>query len=218
MSFRIKIDTSSNDFKHFKRLLSPEDWAKVSSQAIQNITTLGLYVIRRETRENFKLHTSWVLNNIQAFPQSKTQTTKFQRDLLRGDGFASIYILDRLDFMVMQEEGGTKKPQGKALTIPTTEALSMGGFVSRTGAVNNRWQPKNLFNEGDKKAFTIKANGTDLVVRRKSKKRYPLVKVYTISPEADIKPVWKFIETGEAFVLDNYSKAFEQAFRGLGTI
>jgi len=216
MSFRIKIDTSSSESKHFKKLLAPEAWAKVSAEAIENITTMALYVIKQETKRNFRLRTSWVTDNIQGFPTSKSQTTKFQRDLLNGDGFASVFILDRLNFMVLQEEGGTKKPQGKALTIPTTEALKISGFVSRTGAVNNRWQPKNLFNEGDKKAFTIKAKGTDLAVRRKSKKRYPLVKVYSFSSEADIKPVWKFIETGGAFVLDNHSKAFEQAFARLG--
>lgn len=216
MSFRIKIDTSSSEFKHFQKLLSPEAWAKVSAEAIENVTTMALYVIKQETKRNFRLRTSWVTDNVQGFPTSKSQTTKFQRDLLNGDGFASVFILDRLNFMVMQEEGGTKKPQGKALTIPTTEALKISGFVSRTGAVNNKWQPKNLFNEGDKKAFTVKVKGTSLVVRRKSKKRYPLVKVYSLSPEADIKPVWKFIETGEAFVMDNYSKAFEQAFARLG--
>lgn len=216
MSFRIKVDTSSSDFKEMRKLLSPEAWAKVSAEAIQNITTMALYVIKQETKRNFRLRTSWVTDNINGFPSSRAQTTKFQRDLLNGDGFASVYILDRLNFMVLQEEGGTKKPQGQALTIPTTEALKISGFVSRTGAVSDKWQPKNLFNEGNKKAFTVKKGSTTLVVRRKSKKRYPLVKVYTINAEADIKPVWKFIETGEAFVMDNYSKAFEQAFKRMG--
>lgn len=172
----------------------------------------GQKVVRGQMPERFTLRRSWAQRGVRV---------KIARP---GDFNAAIYTLDW--FMKDQETGGTRKPRGSALWIPTMEARS-GGVL--TGQVLSRYKPraiKSQMSKGrkEKRASPGKGGATPrrpfiagyrhgsgqvgdwageglpehAIYIRKGPGRYPLARLYVLAPEAKLPPRWGFFSTLES--------------------
>tara|TARA_R100001510_G_scaffold52706_1_gene53658 strand:+ start:574 stop:1221 length:648 start_codon:yes stop_codon:yes gene_type:complete len=111
-------------------------------------------------------------------------------------------VFDRLnkDYLALQESGGTKRPRGNSIAIPTDEIKVTGRGVTKAR------RPRQLLQSG-KRAFRTKSKtGQDIIAQRRGKKRYPLKVLYVLEPQADIKPRFPFYAVG----LNLAQKTFEK--------
>ena len=99
---------------------------------------------------------------------------------------ARVYDSLNKDFLSLQESGGVKTPQGNSIAVPTDNIRLTGR------GVNKGRRPRALLS-GGKKAFRQKArSGQDVILERRTKKRYPLRVLYVMEPNVKIKPKFAF--------------------------
>lgn len=182
-----------------------------------------------QTRREFTLHSEFIPRNIKKSGASKNDIRNW------GYGEAAVFTGKRLDgWMGVHEWSGTKKPfqgagvdEGKSLAIPARD-LKEKAYKTRTGKVRVRWQPKTLlkfyqkgragFTKGKGKGrkgkpFIIRSGGsgaTAMIVRRKSKQRYPLEILYIFKSEAEIQASWGFAKTVRRYVNFAFQKKFNR--------
>ena len=111
-------------------------------------------------------------------------------------------VFDRLnkDFLALQESGGTKRPRGNSIAIPTDEIRVTGRGVSKAR------RPRQLLQSG-KRAFRTKSKtGQDIIAQRRGKKRYPLKVLYVLEPQADIKPRFPFYTVAQLSAQKTFEK------------
>ncbi len=115
------------------------------------------------------------------------------------------------DFMERLAVGGVKKPRGTSLAIPGRDAS-----LPRTagGAIRKANRPRQLLNR--KNVFRITSKGgADLIVRRATKKRYPLQVLYLMDSDGNVKKQFDFYEDagkqGKISMARNFKKNFKKA-------
>jgi hypothetical protein len=228
-NYRVRVELGQ--FIEDSKKLLGNDWPEAITKALELTAKRTEMMERASTREIFKLHSDWIPKNINAFPKTKAQVSKVKNDIKKkGEAYASVSTSDRIPYMSMQEDGGTKTPRGRALAIPNI--TSGRSFVDSKGRIKKRYQPKTLleqFNKnawkkgskhpgergsGKKSPFVIMGKGgVLLLVKRKSKKSNPLEILFVFKPKADIKARWHFEERGYNFVKANYERFFEYALQ-----
>lgn len=119
-----------------------------------------------------------------------------------------------LGFMTLHEEGGKKSAYGGGMIAIPARGVKGYSFRTGRGRVKKKWKPAELlkkYNEvgplikGSKRrrkrstkgsAFIMKSKrGRDMIVRRKTRKRYPLEVLYMFFPSSKIRAVWGFVST-----------------------
>ena len=97
-------------------------------------------------------------------------------------------VFDRLgkDFLAMQESGGTKRPRGNNVAIPTDEIRVTGRGVAKAR------RPRQILQSGKRAFKTRSKTGQEIIAQRRGKKRYPLKVLYILEPQAQIKPRFSF--------------------------
>jgi len=97
-------------------------------------------------------------------------------------------VFDRLDkeYLAMQESGGTKRPRGNSIAIPTDEIRVTGRGVAKAR------RPRQLLQSGKRAFRTRSRTGQEIIAQRRGKKRYPLRTLYILEPRANIKPRFPF--------------------------
>ena len=118
-------------------------------------------------------------------------------------------VFDRLkkDYLALQESGGTKRPRGNNIAIPTDEIRVTGRGVTKAR------RPRQLLQSG-KRAFRTKSKtGQDIIAQRRGKKRYPIKVLYVLEPQADIKPRFPFYEVGIKVAQDVFGKQLPIRFK-----
>ena len=122
----------------------------------------------------------------------------------------SAAVFDRLNknYMVDQAEGGIKTPRGSNIAIPGKDLKQRA-----KGGVTKANRPRNLLNK--KGVFKTKStrSGQPIIVRRATKKRYPLQMMYILEPSGTIKKRFDFYEDGNATARREISKAFAKRFK-----
>ena len=111
-------------------------------------------------------------------------------------------VFDRLnkDFLALQESGGTKRPRGNSIAIPTDEIRVTGRGVAKAR------RPRQLLQSG-KRAFRTKSKtGQDIIAQRRGKKRYPLKVLYVLEPQAEIKPRFPFYTVAQLSAQKTFEK------------
>lgn len=113
---------------------------------------------------------------------------------------ARVYDSLGKDFLARQESGGIKRPQGNTIAVPTDEIRLTGRGVSKGR------RPRALLG-GGKKAFRQKSrSGQDVIMERRTKKRYPLRVLYVMEPNVEIKPRFAFYTVAQL----SAQKAFDK--------
>lgn len=119
-------------------------------------------------------------------------------------------VFDRLkkDYMVDQAKGGIKTPRGSNITIPGKDLKQRA-----KGGVTKANRPRNLLNK--KGVFKTKStrSGQPIIVRRATKKRYPLQMMYILEPSGVIRKRFDFYEDANATARREINKAFTKRFK-----
>ena len=131
-----------------------------------------------------------------AFPKRVFRVEKANKRRLR----ARVYDSLKRDYLSMQESGGTKTPTGKTVAVPTDNIRLTGR------GVNKGRRPRALL-AGGNKAFRQKArSGQDVIMERRTKKRYPLRVLYVMEPNVKIKPRFAFYTVAQQSAQKTFDK------------
>ena len=119
-------------------------------------------------------------------------------------------VFDRLnkDFMSRQATGGIKRPSGQNLAIPGRDMK-----LRSKGGVTKGNQPRNLLNKKGVFKTVSKRSGQPIIVRRATKKRYPLQIMYILEPSGNIRKRFDFYEDANATARREIDKAFAKRFK-----
>lgn len=224
----IKVDFDMEAAKKALTSFKKQQFPFAYAKSLTETAEAARQGIGMQSRRVFKLHTEFIPRNVKKSSAMKSDIK------LYGYAEAAVFTGKRLDeWMGLHEEGGIKKPAvfgskdtGRKLTIPG-KGLKTKAFKTRTGKVRARWKPKRLLENyrgvrggrtmkvrrgGQKKTpFIIrtKSNDTPILVRRVSKKRYPLEVLYVFVDDAKISDRWRFAPT----VRKVANFVFEKKFR-----
>lgn len=154
--------------------------------------------VRRELPSRFTLRNDWVAKGIRIERATK-QTLE-----------ASIFSVD--DFMILQEKGGTKTPQGRSLAVPLDARTNKRGIIT---AAN---RPTALRSKPG--VFRATIRGLDGLWQRVklSKKRRTLGErtlklLYVFKPSVPIKARFGFLDTVRKIVTQRFPRQFELALK-----
>lgn len=212
-------------------LIQKQEFPFAYTKSLTETAVAAKQAVGIQARRNFKLHSEFIPKNVKVQPALKKDFTQF------GFAESAVFTGHKLDrWMGLQETGGLKKPfasggkdTGKAIAIPAS-GLKSKSYKTKTGKVRSRWKPgallKNFKGSSSfgkvrvrvkgsktKKAFIIRGSGgTPMIVRRKSKSKYPLEVLYTFSSKPKIKPVWGFEKTVEFVANAVFERKFNRNF------
>lgn len=120
-------------------------------------------------------------------------------------------IFTRAPWMILQEEGGIKKPiESRTLAIPTENVRK---DIRRKIAKSKL--PSALMNAPKRRAFILPTRSGPVMFRRVSKKK--IKAMYVLEKQAQIRPRLKMQETCEQIlnekIFNNFERAFKEALR-----
>lgn len=191
---RVQVDQKDfqKDLSRLQRDQFPFAFAKTLTQAAK----LGQTAIRAQTKKVFRLHTEFIPNGIRIEPALKSEVRA-------GGGEAAVYTADDISFMNIHEEGGTKKPRGAALAIPSFPAQrTTPDLKTRTGKVRQKYLPRKLL---EKKGSLI-ASSFLWIFKKALGALQPFFK---FASSARIRPRWKFEPTVRKAVEKDVRRLFE---------
>ena len=118
-------------------------------------------------------------------------------------------VFDRLgkDFLSMQESGGTKRPRGNNIAIPTDEIRVTGRGVAKAR------RPRQILQSGKRAFKTRSKTGQEIIAQRRGKKRYPLKVLYVLEPQAKINPRFPFYAVGVNLAQKTFDKRLPIRFK-----
>lgn len=125
------------------------------------------------------------------------------------------------------------KDRGKSFALPGSKGpggdIQSYDFKTSSGKIRKKWHPRTLLQDyhgrsqggrtkgvgrgGRKgKPFVIrgKSSNVPMLVRRSSKKRYPLEVLYIFAKRAKYPPVWEFEPTVKKYVDERFQSAFQK--------
>lgn len=125
---------------------------------------------------------------------------------------SSVYTL--AEALVLQEEGGTKRPRGKSLAVP-----GEGVRPTPSDKITASKRPKAILKRRGSFLATLKTGanaGADAILQRVGRGRHPLRVAYLLRPSGEVRPRLEFVRTVrrrvETSLALEYHRAMEQAF------
>jgi len=120
--------------------------------------------------------------------------------------FASVFDRLKKEYMVDQAEGGIKTPRGKSIAIPGLDRPAVRGRASY-----NRNKPRTVL--GRPKAFRQMVGNQEMILERRTNKRYPLKRLYILEQQAvRIPKRFPFYEQGRKKARKDFDKFFATRF------
>ena len=120
---------------------------------------------------------------------------------------AAVYDRLKKNYMVNQAEGGIKQKRGRYLAIPAADRPKVKGKAGY-----NRVHPRQVLNRP--KAFVQTAKNSTMILERRTKKRYPLKKLYVLhTAPARIPKRFPFYKDAEFVSRTLFPKNFDEAFK-----
>lgn len=115
------------------------------------------------------------------------------------------------DYLQRLAVGGIKTANGRSLAIPAEDMP-----IRVRGGVSSRNRPRNLLDRP--KAFRQMVGGQEMILERRTKKRYPLKRLYLLEQQpAKVDQQFDFYQeaerTGRVAFAQNFRKRFAQAKR-----
>jgi len=119
---------------------------------------------------------------------------------------ASVFDSLNRNYMVDQAEGGIKKPRGSSIAIPGIDRPNVRGRASY-----NRHKPRTVI--GRPKAFVQRVGEQEMILERRTKKRYPLKRLYLLEQNpVRIPKRFPFYEDSSKKALKDFDKFFAKRF------
>lgn len=223
------------EFMRSQKWFARKDFPEAMAKTFHRIALQVEGVERVTAKRDFNLHSEWIPNNIRAFPRTARQTQKLANDIRRKSQFiASVSASDKLSFLSMHDEGGTRTNKNPAKYLPggsKKNVLALPGkglqkkkFKTSTGKTKKQYSPKTLvglFNnkapkkrKGRKLAFLLRAkSGHLMIVRRTTRQANPLEVLYHFLDSTHIDKDWNFSGAGEKTIRRIYAKSFYDIWR-----
>lgn len=218
----IKIDfdmkAAKASLKRFEKSQFPFVYAKSLTETAEGARQ-GVGI---QSRRVFQLHGNFIPRNIKKSPAKKSDIVNY------GLAESAVFTGRRLDgWMGLHETGGTKRPSGKKLALPGAGIKKLS-YKTRTGKTKKRYKPATLlkrYNESKKiprtrkvgrggrkrTPFIIEAkSGKLMIVRRISRKRYPLEILHLFADSSRIDRQWGFEKKVKQVVDFSFRKKFER--------
>lgn len=195
---KIEIEADTKALVRQLDLFAADQMPFATALALTKTAQAARDQVRQELPERFTIRRPWVPRGVTIDPATKADLT------------AEVGSMD--EFMIRQEEGGTKRPKRKMLAVPTDQLQR-----TKTGAISKANRPGKVLKQ--KKAFIITATsqakrarpGTVMIARRKSKQRYPIEVLYSLTPRAEVPPRWEFENTVRGVVDEQLGPQFIKA-------
>ncbi len=119
---------------------------------------------------------------------------------------ARLYDRFGSDYMANQAEGGVKKKRGQYVAVPSTDRPRVSNK-----STYERNKPRTVLTRP--KAFVQQAKGSTMILERRTKKRYPLKKLYVLhTGNPRIPKRFPFYERGHAIAKMRIEKNFAKSF------
>lgn len=134
-----------------------------------------------------------------------TQRQVRMKPATKRDPVAAVYLTPEADYMIIHETGGTKRPRGNHIAVPTDEVWPNRRRVLPLGK-----RPRELAKKSTKRKpfLMIPKSGARLIVQRVGKERLPVRVLYSLSRNPEVRKRLQFIET----VTENFRGRFSQEF------
>lgn len=157
--------------------------------------------IRRELPHRFEIRNQFVSRGVKIQPATKASQE------------AAVYwqapVASRREFaqsLARQETGGTKTPAKKWLAVPQKAVKRTGG-----GMIPKRLKPAAALRS--KRTFIApNTSGGETIYRRLTKRRYPIVALYTLTDRANVRGALEFVPTARDVARRVYKREFGKAF------
>lgn len=197
----------------------------VLAKSLTQIAKGAMFAVKQKTRQEFDLKSEFIPKSI----RFSGANVKQMKDTGKANSF--VFTMDRIQFMSIHEEGGEREPfsagtddKGRSFTIPSE--MIEGKHRTSRGRVRKRYKPKELLKnyqgrttrarpqgkaKRTKEPFIIRAkeSGVPMIVRRTTKKRYPLKILYIFSSRVKYSPEWEFEDT----VVDYVERSFPSLYK-----
>jgi hypothetical protein len=146
--------------------------------------------IRRQMPQRFTVRNAWIQKGVIIRKATKQDLTAL--------------VIDRDDFMTLQETGGIKVPRGRSVAVPQAVRVNKRGIVPRAQ------RPSAL--KGNPAVFRATIRGVDGLWQRTGRKGRGLKLLYAMKPSVPIKPRFGFFQTAESVARERFARQFEAAF------
>jgi hypothetical protein len=213
-SIKVEYNVLQRELTELERTTFPIAFAKSLTFVAQNAAE----AVRDKTRKTYKLHTDFIPKGIAI---SSATSTRLESAVFTKD------IISR--WMPKHETGGNVSPVGKSFSLPGKTLLQSIVFKTRTGAVKTKYKPKELLKVYNQTRGELVAKGSKghrkepfvmrgknscvpMIVKRRSRKRYPLQVLYVFSSKAKYKPDWKFEPTVRRIVNEQFAEIFARVW------
>lgn len=154
------------------------------AKTLTDCAKAGQTVVRAQTKKVFRLHSEYIPNQIRITPAKKGLAPE-----------AEVRTTKDIEFMTIQETGGTKKPKGAALAIPSFPAQrSIPDLRTNSGAIRKKYLPRSLIEKERNKRRPMKLihDGFLWLFRKALGAILPMFK---FASSVKIRPRWKFAPT-----------------------
>ena len=219
----IRVSMNAKQTKEVMNYLSRHKMPYIIGKTCGLLALQGKSKVREVTRDKYNLSNEFIPKGIWSVPRGNK--FGYLKHEVRNSGKckAMVYTGDRITwFMPKHEVGVTLTAKDKFIAIPMTKKgkhgklakpMKSGSYKSRSGKVKRKYQPANLLNNNSKrKPFIISRNNIGFIVRRKSKKRYPLEYFYLLKPKREVDETWQMQTTVENLVERKYKDVFDKTF------
>lgn len=120
---------------------------------------------------------------------------------------AAVFDRFKRNYMTNQAEGGIKQKRGRYIAIPAADRPKVSGK-----ATYNRVHPRQVLSRP--KAFVQTAKNSTMILERRTKKRYPLKKLYVLHTSSPRIPKrFPFYEDANRVARQRFDKNFAKAFK-----
>lgn len=157
--------------------------------------------VKRGLPHRFKIRNAFVERGVKidrATKASQEAAVYWRAPVASRRGFAQS--------LARQETGGVKTPAKKWLAVPQKGVKRTGG-----GMIPKRMQPAAALKQ--RRTFVApNQSGGQTIYRRTSKRRYPIVALYTLTERAKVEGAFEFVPTAREAARHVFKKEFGRAF------
>ena len=201
----IRIRTNSRQVRKALEKVFHKQIPLATARAINTLRFTAVKKVRREMPHRFRIRNRGIPKQVQAPASEKARRSQWPK--VRG-----AVVVKRLDFMRLQDTGGTKKGKaGHRIAIPTARVARKR---TTTGKIPKRLRPKELRRRG--KAGVVERPGGKAVIvahlgprQRKRRGALNALTLYILRKKARIRPRFHFRKDVKGVVKKDYKRVFK---------
>lgn len=181
MNIDVRVDSSG--LNKWLGFLAQDQIPYACARTLTTLAQDAQAEVRRQLPRRFTVRNTFVEKGVRIKAATKAN--------LQSEVFANTEGTFSLDFMLLQEEGGAKRPRGRSLAIPVGAKRSKRDIVTQANRPRAALSKKGVFISHQDTAETVHLSPG--IYKRVGKRRLSLQ--FDLEPRADVKPRWDFVHT-----------------------